>query len=280
MPLSAIHESIDDIPEAFRELYTEKNGKFELTGIVGVKTQADIDRLQTALEKERGVAKDLKTNLGVWGELDHEEVMAKLDKYPELEAAAQGRLDDTQIEEVVTRRVEGTINSRLAPVEREKSQLAKVNDELIGELSSLRNEKRQRLIHDSVREQLLKTKAIPDAHEDALFLAERVFEIREDDGAVVTKENCGTTPGVSADVWLSEMQEKRRHWWPESSGGGAGGSGSGAGLPTGGSNPWSADGWNMTKQGAYLREHGHDRATQMAKAAGTTLGGSRPRSKK
>ncbi len=282
MPLQAIHDTVDEIPEAFRELYSEKNGKFELTGITGVKTQADIDRLQTSLGKEREDHKTTKTSLGIWGDLNHEEVMGKLDRMPELEAAAKGKLDDAQIDEVVNRRVEGTLNSRLAPVEREKKTLAEENATLKEENATLRGEKTKRSIHDAVREQLIKTKAIGDAHEDALFLAERVFEVRADDGAVVTKEGVGVTPGVNADVWLGEMQEKRRHWWPDSVGSGAGGSNAGGsgGSLSGAANPWSLDGWNMTRQGSYLREHGRDRANQMAKAAGTTVGGGKPRPKK
>jgi len=78
-------------------------------------------------------------------------------------------------------------------------------------------------------------------------------------------------------VFLTEMQDKRPHWWPKSVGGGAGGSGNGFG---GAANPWTAENWNMTQQGAYVKENGMDKATQMAKAAGTTVGGMKPAAKK
>lgn len=42
------------------------------------------------------------------------------------------------------------------------------------------------------------------------------------------------------------------------------------------SNPWSADGWNLTAQAAYLKANGQDRAEARARDAGTTLGGKRP----
>jgi hypothetical protein len=61
-------------------------------------------------------------------------------------------------------------------------------------------------------------------------------------------------------------------------GGGSGGSQNNFG--TGGTNPWSLDGWNMTKQGQYVRENGVEKAEQMAKSAGTTLGGPKPMPKK
>jgi hypothetical protein len=76
---------------------------------------------------------------------------------------------------------------------------------------------------------------------------------------------------------LTEMQETKTHWWPGSQGGGARGSQGGGGFS--GKNPWSAEGWNMTEQGSYLKAHGKDRAEKMAQAAGTSLGGRRPTKK-
>ena len=52
MALKAILDSLTDIPEALHGEYVERNGKFELQ-VEGMKTQGDVDRLQTALTKER-----------------------------------------------------------------------------------------------------------------------------------------------------------------------------------------------------------------------------------
>lgn len=279
MALNAVHTTLDEIPENFRELYTEKNGKFELTGISGVKTQADIDRLQVAIAKERDATKAEKEKLSVWGDYQFDDVVAKLDKYPELEAAAAGKLDEASIEEIVSKRVDGTINSKTAPLERQLKLLQTEREELAKERDALSTEKRQRLIHDSVRKAMTASKVIPEAQEDALMLAERVFEIREDDGQIVTRDQVGVTPGIAADVWLTEMVSQRPHWWPATQGGGARG-GSGGGASFGGSNPWALDSWNMTKQGQVLNEHGREKADQMAASAGTTVGGLRPKPKK
>jgi len=45
-------------------------------------------------------------------------------------------------------------------------------------------------------------------------------------------------------------------------------------------NPFTHDNWNLTKQGAIVKEHGTAKAEQMAKAAGTTVGGPQPTAKK
>lgn len=276
MTLKTTHDSLDEIPEQFRELYTEKAGKFELTGITGVQTPENIRRLETALAKERDEHKATKTKFQPWAELDHSEIMSKLDRIPELEAAAAGNLDEAAIEELVNKRVSGTINSKTAPLERQAKQLQTQLEEIQAERDALAAEKKQRIIHDQVRSALVKSKVLPEAQDDALMLAERVFEIREDDGAVITRDNVGVTPGLAAEAWLQEISEKRPHWWPSSTGGGAGG-GSGGG---GDRNPFSAEHWNMTEQGRIFREKGADTAERLAKAAGTTVGGPKPAAKK
>jgi len=275
MALGFEHEKIDDIPEQYRELYTEREGKYVLTGIAGVKTQADIDRIHGGLVKERDEHKETRTKLQAWEGLEPDDVRAKLDRYNELEVMAKGNKEefDSKLEELT----EARVVSRLAPVERENKGLKSRLDELEAENCTLKKEKTQRVISDQVLDACSTAKVLEEARPDVLMLANQVFEVGED-GKALTKENpYGVTPGLAPDVFLTEMQDKRVHWWPRSVGGGAGGSGGGFG---GGENPWSSENWNMTKQGQYLKEHGRDKADQMARAAGTTVGGMRPQPKK
>lgn len=87
MALKAILDSIDDLPEDVKKEYVEKNGKFELQ-VEGMKTQADVERLQGALTKERNDHKAVRDRLGLLGDRKIEDVLATLDRVPELEAAA------------------------------------------------------------------------------------------------------------------------------------------------------------------------------------------------
>ena len=274
MPLKAIHDSIDEIPEQYRDLYTEKNGKWELTGIQGVKTQADVDRLQTSLTKERDEHKATKDKLAVWDGMDHAETVANLDRIPALEAASSGKMDDAAIEAEVSRRVEGTIKSQIAPLERQIGTLTKDNEALTASNTELTTSINNGKIDNVVRAAMAKSNAHGTAVDDALMLAKSgVFSIAED-GAILTAENnMGIPSGLDPDAFVGHMQGVRRHWWPESSGSGAPGSG-GSGGPTG-DNPFSHANWNMTKQGALVRS---DRAMaeRLAKQAGTTIGGQRP----
>ena len=128
-----------------------------------------------------------------------------------------------------------------------------------------------------------KTLDYPGVQEDILNAAEKVFTYDVDRDAMVIKDEDegvvfgkdGKTP-KSVTEWLLEQQESRRHWWGESVGGGA--RGSERGGPTG-DNPWTADNWNMTKQGEVIKTRGREVADRMAKAAGSPVGAPGPRVK-
>jgi hypothetical protein len=110
--------------------------------------------------------------------------------------------------------------------------------------------------------------------DDAILLADQVFEVTST-GAILTKENAyGVAPGLSPEVFFQEQQAKRAHWWPAAVGGDANGSGGNKGGTV---NPWASESWNITEQGRYVTANGMDKAQQMAKLAGTTVGG--PKSK-
>lgn len=271
--LKAIHDKQDEIPEDYRELYTEKNGKWELTGIKGIRTQADIDRVQGALTKEKAEHKTTKGKLMVWGDMDPEETKKSLDRIPELEAAAGDKLDESKIDELANKRADRVLKTKLAPVERKLTAAEKERDELKVERDTLSAKATQRAIHDDMRKAGKAAKIRPEA-EDDLLLHDRLFEVT-DDGKVLTKDNVGVTPGLDPDAWLSEIQERKQHWWPGTVGSGAPGSGGPGGIGAK-KNPWSHQHWNVTEQGRFFTKNGKEKCEKMAEAAGTTFGGSRP----
>lgn len=266
--LKAIVDKLDDVEETFRSLYSERNGKFEITGIEGLKTQGDVDRISVALNKEKQDHKSLKDRVSLLGDKKIEDVISLLDRIPELEAAAAGKIDDEKLNEMV----EGRLKSKLAPVERERTQYAQKVQELTQIVEQFQSREIIRKIHDSVREVISKSEGFqPGAVEDALMYAEKMFVVDEA-GKVVTKEDAGVTSLVEPAVWLTEMQNRKPHWWGSSVGSGATGSQPrGFGV----TNPWAHDTWNMTEQGRIFREN-QAKAEQMARAAGTTIGGQRP----
>jgi len=269
MALKIKVDNLDGIESAFHSLYTQQSdGSYLITGVEGMKTQADIDRVTSALTKERLDHKATKEKYSILGDRDPIDIIADLDRIPELEASATGKIDDTKLNEMV----EARIRTKLAPIERENKQL---QDKLVAaeaQVNDYSAKDKRRTIHDSVRAEAIKSKMLPEAYDDALMYADSMLEITED-GRIVTRDQVGVTPGIGADVWLTEMQAKKRHWWPGSQSGNSSGSGGGGGL--GGENPWSAAGWNLTKQ-AEIHTQDPKRADQMARSAGTTVGGMKP----
>ncbi len=269
----AVYDKVEDVPEAYKDLYTPVGEKVMLTGIKGVKTEADVARVQRALDQERTAHNDIRDKLKPWGELDPTDTLAKLDRYPELEAAAAGKIDEEKMEELVSARSK----SVTAPLERENAKLKEDMAKRDETISGFEASARQRTIHDEVRQAAEKGKIVAHAIEDVLMLSDRMFEA-DAEGRIVTKEGVGVTPGISPEVWLQEMQEKRPHWWPPNQGGGAGGDGGGG--PGFSNNPWTADHWNLTQQGQVIKGKGREIADQMAKAAGVFVGAVRPAAKK
>lgn len=272
MPIEIQYDNMGAVPEAFRELYTEKDGKAVLTGVNGMKTQADVDTVSEALRKERLDHKKAVELAKPWEGLDHGEVMAKLDKYPELEAAASGKMDEEKINQLVEQR----IAQKTGPLERTIKTLTEERDTFKTESETLRSDIETSQLNEAVREVAAELKVHSTAIPDIELVAKSYLE-RDDNGNYIVKADAkGVTPGVDIKQFMKEMQTLRPHWWPQSVGGGAGGGNQGI---NGGQNPWSGKHWNMTEQSKIYMEQGAEIASEMAKSAGTSIGGARPADK-
>jgi hypothetical protein len=271
MSLKAIVDTVEELDSGLLEHYKkdEKSGKFVLD-LEGFDGMPQVKRLKDEAAQHRIKAREAEDKFKPFSSLGSiDELQAKLDRIPELEAAAKGKLDQAQIDQLVDTRIKG----KLAPLERERDQLKGAvaeRDQKIGEYTQA--EVRRKVNH-AVTKAAREAKVTDSAVDDIELYGERLFEVQED-GSVVTKDGVGVTPGLSPKQWLEDMQGKRPHWWGTTAGGGA--AGNRGGGATGGVNPWSAEHWNMTEQGAILRTKGREHADRLAKAAGTTVGGKRP----
>lgn len=264
MAIKYSYDAETDVPAEFKSLYVEQGGKFVLAGVEGVKPVSEFERVNEALRKERNDHKTTKERFSVWGDLNADEVLAKLDRVAELEQAAGGKLD----EEAINKIVEVRMQTRIGPVERAKKKAEEDLARALEQINSLSGERRMTRIRDEVTKAALAHKVLDTAIEDVQLLAERMFDLDEQ-GRVIVKET-----GLSPADWLSDLKTKRPHWWPGSRGGASGGSGM---TDVGGSNPWTKEGWNMTKQAQVIQAKGEDYAARLAEAAGTKLGALRPK---
>lgn len=268
----------EEIPAGKDDLYTETNGEFVLTAVEGMKTQVDIDRIMGGLTKERDDHKATKTKLTAWDGLERADVDARLAKLAELEVAVQGSVPKAEMDKKLDELAEVRTKNRVMPIEREREALKVKLAEAEKKLGEYAARETQRSIHDKVRAAAVTAKVQPEVMTDVLLLADNVFQLTEK-GELLTKENVyGVDAGLTADTFFQTQQEKRPYWWPAAVGGGSKGNGN-KGNPAGNKNPWTADHWNLTEQGRYVKEFGMEKAQAMAALAGTSVGGGKPAKK-
>lgn len=268
------YDTIDEVPEAYRDLYETKDGAAVLTGVIGVVTIEDRDALKEALRKEREDHKSVRSTLkSLTGDMEVDEVKERLAKAGELEDLLDGKLDEDALEEAAKKRAENLLARRLNPVKKELDELKSTLSEREKAIESLTREKQIRALEDTVRPLMAEAKIRPEHQEDVLLYARQHLVHDPDLGGFVVGDGAPVDAGLSPTDWLNSMVEKRPGWLPGSTGAGArGGSG---GFGGGADNPFSAKGWNLTKQGQMVRSN-PEQAQALAKAAGTTIGGPKP----
>jgi hypothetical protein len=280
--LKTIYDKQEDIPEGFGDLYTQKGEKFELTAVEGVKTPADVDRVQSALTKERNDHKIVREKLQLFGDVDPASLPALQEELTEAKAkldtlTAEGKLDEgkvqTQIDAAIARAV-GPINRDKESLTRRLEVATKNIADKEAEIAGVKQEQQQERIRTQIRDAVTlgKFPVLSTAVDDAVVIGEKMFEFV--DGKLVTKDDGGMTPGLSPAEWTKDMMERRPHWWAASVGGGSQG-GKGGGGMSNKDNPWLADNWNVTEQGRLYKES-PEKAAQMAQRAGVKIGAIHP----
>lgn len=264
--LKYLYESKDQIPAGFESLYTERDGKWVLTGVEGLKTPKDVETLQESLRKERTDHAETKTKLKAWGDRDVTATLAELDKIEEYKLAAEGKMDEAKIETLVSSR----LNQVKAPLEREISQLKEKNTGLENTNKELVTKDQRRTKFDQLRTEAIAAKVRPEAIDDVLLIVDGMTELTTD-GKVITKESAGIVAGLGPKDLFQEMQKTRSYWWPSSTGDGAR-PGGGGGFDK---NPWSREHWNITEQGKAVTADA-EKAGRMAASVGSKIGAISP----
>lgn len=260
--LELSYSTEDDIPENAKEYYTKEGEEWILTGVKGG-GKKNIDRLTTSLANERNEHKTTKGKFSKLAGHDIDLLLQRDSEYDELKIRAE-KVDDSKIDDIVNLR----IKNKLAPVERERDELKGKVTTYENEVKDLKGKETTRKIKSALNKAALGGKVINEAIGDVEDIGSRLFEVAED-GAVVTRDGVGVTPGITPEMWLQDQQDKKPYWFPGNTGGGAGGSRGGNGGSSG-KNPWSHEGWNLTEQGKILRES-PEKAERMAAMHGVDL---------
>lgn len=239
MPIKIEYATKEEIPAGMAEHYTEKAGKFVLA-VEGVEKFVDYDamraNLKGTLDKERSAREALERKIRVLGDRDPEEVIKQLDELEELRAAQEGAAANSDA------KLQAKIAREVNPWKRKAEEAEKAAATALAAKAATDQRYRAEKLESVLAKAAVTAKVRPEALPDVLRY-QGDFDLT-DDGKVATRE------GLDADAWLSDMREKRPHWFPQPHGGGAVG-GAGAGGPS--KNPFDAKGWNLTEAMKLMR---------------------------
>ncbi|MEA2174116.1 MAG: hypothetical protein QOD00_1708 [Blastocatellia bacterium] len=208
---------LDEVPEAYRGVYVEKDGGF---GVDPAKLEDfewdDKEELSGALERERKERKDAKAALERFKDLDPDKAREALDKLQKLEE--KKLMDKGEFDRLLTKRKE---EFDLAEAEL-KRQLAERDSRLDN----------YELINP-IRDAALKAGVLPEDIEDVLKITSHRFKLDENRKPVVLDKDGDVSSALTVEkFWAEEFKTQKPKFYGAS---GAGGSGAPAGGTGGGS---------------------------------------------
>lgn len=274
MELADSYDTLGQVPAEHLSLYVEKDGKYVLQ-LTGLKTQSDFDRYATALKARLA---DQATDIAAQTQagMSRDDVIAVIKEVVKPNAGGGQGGDDNGDGG-------GADSQQLHDMQRQIADLQTKLDTATTEGATAKAEATETKITNALTGAAAKAGVRPEAVDSFVALLRDNFEVSGDGEVVVKLEGnklAGVTPNAKPDEALAVVKRAKDHayFWPESQGGGGGGSGGGSGGGGGGAdsdNPWSKDGWNLTKQGQAVMANRED-AEALAKAAGSSIGAAKP----
>lgn len=270
--LKAVYDKEEDIPVEYKALFKQKDEKWAIE-IEGIQTDANVARLEFSIKKERDENAKLREEAKLHGKTP-EEITALAEELESVKAqleAGGGKPD----QEATAKLVDAQLKIKVGPLERSILKLTKERDEAVGATHTLTGEITTGKIELALRAAAEKAKVVPSAIPDVVMRGLRDFELIEHEGKIriVTKEG-HATPGIEPEVWVEDLSQIAPHYWPGNQGAGANGSGTQLGINE--ANPWTNKNWNLTQKGEIIKKYGSEKASQLAKAAGSSIYATEP----
>lgn len=289
--LKKFYDTQAEVPEAYRALYTEKDGKWHFTGVEGMVPSEKVKEFRDNNDTLKQEVATLKGQLAKFENVDVEKYRDLLGKEKDLR---EGKLyDKNKIDELV--------NGRTEEMRREHTnQLKQLTD------AKDAAEKKSKELHENLKRQMIDNKIItigsrpefglePTGHLDLVNRARSVADL-DDNGNLIFKNPDGTkmygkdgiTPMTSEEWVEKQATVEAKHLFKPSGGsgtppGGGGGGGGGSrngtsieiegrmyGTGQGQYNPFDKKTRNLTDQGKVM-DKDIKLAEALAAAAGTKL---------
>lgn len=226
MGLEDVVEKLEAVPEQFRTLYVEKDGKF----LLDMARITDTTNLKKSLESEREAKKrienekrDLEKSFEGINPKTVKEMMARLDNDEEGRLMKEGKLDElvNKRTERNTERLRQDFEKKLGDKDGEIQQKAQVVTKL-----------QRRALGSVLTTTFLDLGVHKDALEDVLLNAlNEHWTVNEDGEAVMLDKDGDVVLGkdgkspLQLTEWGESKRATKKHWWPAgNAGGGAAGS--------------------------------------------------------
>lgn len=256
--LKAVYLTKEAIPAQYVDLYTEKNGQWELTGIEGIRTEADIERITDAYGKRiKDAAKSVKSGEGLTSDQIAEIVRDEIKKAAGDGGGNNGGGDNNNGggSDLERQLAAATDEAQTWKGKAEAAEAAALDSNLTAQLTAA-------VTAAGVR---------PEAVDHFVTSHKSDFELR--DGKLARKfvESDPKTATQSVDDYLTSRKTDKStaYFWPGNEGGGSGGSG-GLGGAHKGPNPFDPKTANMTEQNRIYSEN-PELAKRLADQAGVDV---------
>lgn len=249
MKLKAIVETLDGLDEAIKQFYTPKGDSFVLS-IEQFDDHPDVKGLKASLTSARSEKKGLETK-----------ITELTDKYT-------GLPEDFSVEEYNRLKDSGggDINQKLAD---QRARLTQEKDTAVkkveGERDSFKSRVEKLASDNAINVALAEANVAPHMQKAVRAMFQSQIKVDyEGDEAIVTIENLPVVDKIKA--WAGTDEGKYFVAAPANGGGGGGNNQPGSGNNAK-DNPWSKEGFNLTKQTDLLKND-PNKAAQLKAAAG------------
>lgn len=207
MTLKARIKSLDDVPEALREFYTEKDGGF----VLAVEGVVPKDRLDEFRDTNIDLKKQIDALTSKFGDIDPAKYRELIEK--DQQQREKKLIDAGKVEELLTERT----SAMKADFEKQANALTKDRETLTRQLEGL-------VIDNGIRDAAAKAGVRSTAIDDVLLRGRSIFRLQ--DGKAVPMEGDKPIFGKSGDPmdigeWVTSLTERAPHLFESSTSGGA-----------------------------------------------------------
>lgn len=278
-PIPYVAENLDEVPENFHPWYVEaEDGKHRFL-VDGVAPKEKFEEFRTNNTELNKRLAEMERQMTVYRTINEDPDKLRQD-YETLQKLQQRFKDKELIEkEGFEKAVEQRTSEMKSASEAQIRALSEALNKTAAERDSAIAENERIIIHRAITDAVLAAGVVPAAIPDILdraardgwSLNEKKQPIMMRNGAPVFGEN--GVDALTPKEWANRGLRDTAPWFfNKADGTGA----SGSNIPGAPVNPWTAENWNLTKQGEYIQKEGMAKAEAMARSAGTTVNAIHP----